>query len=64
MASDRVAFITGGNKGIGLETARQLGKLGISVVIGARDLEKGVAAANNLKGEGISTSASGASTFW
>lgn len=57
MASDRVAFITGGNKGIGLETARQLGKLGISVVIGARDLEKGVAAANNLKGEGIQADA-------
>jgi NAD(P)-dependent dehydrogenase (short-subunit alcohol dehydrogenase family) len=53
MASDRVAFITGGNKGIGLETARQLGKLGITVVIGSRDLEKGAAAANKLKGEGI-----------
>ncbi|HTW46889.1 MAG TPA: SDR family oxidoreductase [Acidobacteriaceae bacterium] len=53
MASDKVAFITGGNKGIGLETARQLGKLGIAVVIGSRDLERGVAAANKLKGEGI-----------
>jgi NAD(P)-dependent dehydrogenase (short-subunit alcohol dehydrogenase family) len=53
MASDRVAFITGGNKGIGLETARQLGKLGITVVIGSRDLEKGAAAARKLKGEGI-----------
>jgi NAD(P)-dependent dehydrogenase (short-subunit alcohol dehydrogenase family) len=53
MASDRVAFITGGNKGIGLETARQLGKQGITVVIGARDVEKGTAAAEKLKSEGI-----------
>jgi NAD(P)-dependent dehydrogenase (short-subunit alcohol dehydrogenase family) len=53
MASDRVAFITGGNKGIGLETARQLGKLGITVVIGSRDREKGLAAVNKLRGEGI-----------
>jgi NAD(P)-dependent dehydrogenase (short-subunit alcohol dehydrogenase family) len=57
MASDKVAFITGGNKGIGLETARQLGKLGITVVIGSRDLEKGVAAANKLRGEGIQADA-------
>jgi NAD(P)-dependent dehydrogenase (short-subunit alcohol dehydrogenase family) len=53
MASDKVAFITGGNKGLGLETARQLGKLGITVVIGSRDLERGIAAASKLKGEGI-----------
>lgn len=57
MASDKVAFVTGGNKGIGLETARQLGKLGITVVIGARDREKGAAAANKLKGEGIQVDA-------
>jgi NAD(P)-dependent dehydrogenase (short-subunit alcohol dehydrogenase family) len=57
MASDKVAFITGGNKGLGLETARQLGKLGITVVIGSRDLERGVAAANKLKGEGIQADA-------
>lgn len=53
MAAEKVAFITGGNKGIGLETARQLGKLGIAVVIGSRDLEKGTAAAQKLKAEGI-----------
>ena len=53
MASEKVAFITGGNKGLGLETARQLGKLGIAVVIGSRDLEKGVSAAQKLKSEGI-----------
>ena len=33
----KVALITGANKGIGLETARQLGALGITVLVGARD---------------------------
>ncbi|HWE40048.1 MAG TPA: SDR family oxidoreductase [Isosphaeraceae bacterium] len=54
MAShDEVAFITGANKGIGLETARGLGKLGIAVVLGSRDEAKGHAAAKALKAEGI-----------
>ena len=53
MASEKVAFITGGNKGIGLETARQLGRLGIKVVIGARDLGKGQEAAVKLKADGV-----------
>ena len=52
-SSKKVAFITGGNKGIGLETARQLGKLGITVVIGSRDLAKGKAAADKLRAEKI-----------
>ncbi len=50
---NRVALITGANKGIGLETARQLGKLGITVIVGARDVGKGEAAAAKLRGEGI-----------
>jgi NAD(P)-dependent dehydrogenase (short-subunit alcohol dehydrogenase family) len=49
----KVALISGGNKGIGLETARQLGKLGVTVVLGARDLAKGEAAAEELRAEGI-----------
>ena len=57
MASNRVALITGANKGIGLETARQLGKQGITVLIGARDLAKGKAAADKLKGEGVDAKA-------
>ena len=48
----KVALITGANKGIGLETARQLGKLDVTVLIGARDLAKGEAAAAELKKEG------------
>ncbi len=47
----KVAFITGGNRGIGLETARQLSKLGIVVVIGSRDAKKGEAAAASLRSQ-------------
>src|SRR5271168_356161 len=54
MSTDKkVALITGGNKGIGLETARQLGKLGITVLVGARDLAKGEAAVAELKKDGV-----------
>lgn len=49
----KVALITGANKGIGLETARQLGKLGITVLVGARDAAKGEQAASELKKHGI-----------
>jgi NAD(P)-dependent dehydrogenase (short-subunit alcohol dehydrogenase family) len=47
-AEKKVAFITGGNRGIGLETARQLGKQNVKVVIGSRDVEKGKAALTSL----------------
>jgi len=49
---DRIAFITGANRGIGLETARRLGKLGITVLLGSRDLSKGEAAASALRQDG------------
>jgi NAD(P)-dependent dehydrogenase (short-subunit alcohol dehydrogenase family) len=57
MSTKRVALISGANKGIGLETARQLGKQGITVLVGARSLAKGEAAANELKSEGIDAQA-------
>ena len=44
MAATRVALISGGNRGIGLEIARQLARKNIAVVIDARDFEKGRAA--------------------
>ena len=50
---NKVALITGANKGIGLEIARQLGKQGLTVIVGARDEAKGRAAADTLRGEGI-----------
>jgi NAD(P)-dependent dehydrogenase (short-subunit alcohol dehydrogenase family) len=48
----KVALITGANKGIGLETARQLGKLGMTVLVGSRDLGRGEQAAEALRGVG------------
>ncbi len=48
-----VAFITGGNKGIGLETARQLGRKGVVVVIGSRDAARGEAVVKQLAADGI-----------
>ncbi|HWF66617.1 MAG TPA: SDR family oxidoreductase [Acidobacteriaceae bacterium] len=54
MAQDtKVALITGANKGIGLETARQLGQQGIVVIAAARDFNKSEHAAKVLRGEGI-----------
>ena len=54
MASDtKVALITGANKGIGLEVARQLGHQGITVVLGSRDPQRGQEAVDTLKAEGI-----------
>ncbi len=45
---DRIALITGGNKGLGYETARRLKALGYTVYIGARDPARGQAAAATL----------------
>ncbi|KAA0695558.1 SDR family NAD(P)-dependent oxidoreductase [Neorhizobium sp. P12A] len=53
MKEERVALVTGGNKGIGLEVSRQLGQTGVTVVIGARDVDRGTAAATELKSQGI-----------
>src|SRR5262245_61906364 len=49
----KVAFITGANKGIGLETARGLGKLGITVLLASRDEARGRSAAEKLRADGI-----------
>lgn len=53
MTQKPVALITGANKGLGLEIARQLGQEGLVVVIGARDEGKGGAAAADLREQGI-----------
>jgi NAD(P)-dependent dehydrogenase (short-subunit alcohol dehydrogenase family) len=43
-----VALVTGGNRGLGLETARQLAARGLRVWLGARDFDRGRAAARSL----------------
>src|SRR5438067_3343530 len=55
----KVAFITGANRGLGLETARELGKQGIVVILGSRDSKKGEAAAAKLRNEGIAAESLG-----
>jgi NAD(P)-dependent dehydrogenase (short-subunit alcohol dehydrogenase family) len=46
----RVALVSGGNRGIGLEICRQLAARGITVILGSRDEESGKKAAENLFG--------------
>ncbi len=53
----KIALITGANKGIGYEIARQLGSRGATVLIGARDIGRGEEAANKLRLSGIDTKA-------
>jgi NAD(P)-dependent dehydrogenase (short-subunit alcohol dehydrogenase family) len=53
MSEQKVALISGANKGLGLETARQLGKLGYAVLLGSRDALRGEVAARLLREEGI-----------
>jgi NAD(P)-dependent dehydrogenase (short-subunit alcohol dehydrogenase family) len=57
MAAEKVALITGGNKGLGLETARQLGKQGVRIVLGSRDLARGKEAAEKLSRDGVNAEA-------
>ena len=53
MSDQKIALITGANKGIGREIARQLGARGTVVLIGARDETRGEDAASALRAEGI-----------
>lgn len=53
MSDKKVALITGANKGIGFETAKQLARKGITVLIGARDVSEGSEAADKLKAENL-----------
>lgn len=53
MSEKKIAVITGANRGIGFETARQLGQKGIKVLLGARNEEKGKEAESILKNESL-----------
>src|SRR5690349_2609127 len=54
--SGKVALVTGGNKGIGFEVARQLAQLDHQVVLGSRDEDRGRIAAEKLRSDGARTS--------
>ena len=53
MGEGRIAVVTGGNRGIGLEVCRQLATRGLTVVLTARDEEKGRRAAAELGRQGL-----------
>ena len=48
----KIALITGANRGLGLETARRLGRSGVMTIVGARDAEQGRHVAAELRAEG------------
>jgi NADP-dependent 3-hydroxy acid dehydrogenase YdfG len=50
MSDKKVGLVSGANKGIGFETSRQLAQLGIKVLMGARDKNRGSDAAQRSAG--------------
>jgi NAD(P)-dependent dehydrogenase (short-subunit alcohol dehydrogenase family) len=49
----KIAIVTGGNRGIGFEICRQLARMGIKVILTARDESKGKDAVRKLQYEGL-----------
>src|SRR5918996_276892 len=49
----KIALVTGGNRGLGFETCRQLAQLGMSVILSAQDISKGEKAAKQLSDIGL-----------
>ncbi len=53
MSTAKVALVTGGNRGMGLETCRQLAARDYQVLLGSRDLEAGIEAAASIGGDRV-----------
>jgi len=51
MQENKVALVTGANKGIGYAIASELAARGLTVLVGARDLARGEAAAKRIAGD-------------
>jgi NAD(P)-dependent dehydrogenase (short-subunit alcohol dehydrogenase family) len=51
--SQKIAFITGGNRGLGFQTALDLKDAGVKVVIGSRDRAQGEQAVAKLRAAGV-----------
>jgi NAD(P)-dependent dehydrogenase (short-subunit alcohol dehydrogenase family) len=54
MKNERIALVTGANKGIGFEVTRELARLGFRVFLGARNQQSGRAAAERIAAEKVS----------
>ena len=53
----RIALITGGNRGLGLQTARELASQDIHVILGCRDYQKGTVVAQSIRALGYQAEA-------
>jgi len=53
VSSERVALISGANRGIGLEVTRQLAQLGFKAILGSRETGAGEKAASRLTAAGL-----------
>jgi len=53
LMAQKIAFVTGGNRGIGFQTALELKDTGAKVVIGSRNLKQGEHAVEKLRAHGV-----------
>ena len=51
--NDKIAMVTGANRGLGLEAVRQLSQQGITTILTCRDVAKGEAAVQSLQQQGL-----------